>query len=118
MRLILAIIHGEHELEAVSNILIHHSISRVMVLEGTGIGRDSTLKLRSQPSFGFEIWRHLQSERQNAWVLLSVIDENIDFIELVKEVEEITGELSKPHTSIICTIPISYAESLLPFAQK
>ncbi len=114
MHLILGIFHSEQELEASIGILMMHSISRVMVFEGTGIGRDTTLNLRVEPSFSLKIWRHLQSKRQAAWVAISVIDE-ISTFDLVKEkIEQITGSLDAPRSGILSVIAVEFAESLLP----
>jgi hypothetical protein len=114
MHLVITIIHSEHMLEGIAGVLTQHSVSRVMVFDGSGFGRDTTLKLHSSPSFGFEIWHHLQSERQNAWVVLSIIADLSEFDLLTTEVERITGNLNNPHTGIICAIPINFTESLLP----
>ncbi|MCD6118362.1 hypothetical protein J7K50_00795 [bacterium] len=107
MYLLLVILHGQDEWEEAVGVLIKRSLSRVVVLEGSGMGRTTTRNLALRPSFSREIWKHMQTERQRAWVGLSIVKDLETADEIIEEIEEITGDLTNPRTGIICVIPVA-----------
>jgi hypothetical protein len=80
--------------------------NRVIVFEGCGFGRTTALKMHQHESFGFEIWRHIESARQKAFVAF-VLVKDMDTVEwIIAEIDRIAGGLEKPGTGIVCVLNV------------
>ena len=105
VQLLFVVLNKPELLDELFSMFISIGISRATCLESVGMGRSiSETDVISVPLFA-TLRKHLnESKPYNNTIFTLVPDERID--EVIDSIQKITGDMSKPGTGIIFTVPV------------
>lgn len=110
MKLLIFILNNNDILEKLLKAISSAGIRGGTTIESKGMGRQLS-KTDDSPLFG-SIRKFFNPDRENNTTLLFALNEEQVKI-VVKIINEIVGDLSKPNTGILFVLPIEYVEGLV-----
>jgi len=110
MKLLVFILNNEEYLEEVLSAYVEAGISGATLLDSEGMGRFLAYEV---PLFaGFR--EFMKGNKPYNKTIISVVRNEEVIRDVKKLIDEITGGLDKPGTGIMFTVPVDWAEGLMP----
>ena len=105
MQLLFFVLNRSEMLDDILTSFADHDIHGATILDSKGM-----VHLLASPFFG-AMRAFLKPERENSNLIIAAV--NDDHVEnAVKAIEDVIGDLSKPDTGVVFTVPISYVKGL------
>ena len=110
MKLLVFILNNEEHLDEVLAAWVEAGIGGATVLDSEGMGRFLTYEI---PLF-VDFQEFMKGNKPYNKTILSVVHNEALIPRLEKMIEQICGDLSRPGTGILFTVPVDYCKGLVP----
>jgi nitrogen regulatory protein PII len=108
MKLLIFVLNKEELLEDVLEAFIEAQIPGATILDSEGMGRFLTYEI---PLFA-DFKSYMKGNKPYNKTIFSLVDKDEKIKTLEGLIEKICGDLSKPGTGILFTLPVDYAKGL------
>lgn len=111
MQLLILILKNENIVEELLHVLAENKISGCTILDGHGMG-EALADMDDLPMFGTLRAMMATNHKQPSKVMLMAAkDEQI--IQITNIIKSVVGDLSKPNTGILLSVPVYYCEGMI-----
>jgi len=110
MKLLILVLNKVERLDSFLNSLIEHRITGATIINSTGMVKELSKKSNDYPIFS-SIRMYLDfSHQESKTIFMALKDEQVETVR--KIVREVIGDLSKPDTAVLFTLPLFSAEGV------
>lgn len=112
MQLLILILKNEEIVEKLLHVLAENEISGCTILEGHGMGEAIASSMDDLPMFGALRAMMSTNNKQPSKVLLMAVKDD-EIVHVTSVIKSVVGDLSKPNTGILLSVPVFYCEGLV-----
>jgi len=110
MQLLLIVLNKVEKLDRLLEKLMENGITGATILSSTGMARELAKHGEDYPIFGTLRFLINPDRKESKTIFMVLKDEQVDVVK--KVVREVIGDLSKPDTAILFTLPVLSAEGV------
>lgn len=110
MQLFLIVLNKVEKLDDLLENLMQHGFSGATILNSTGMIRELAKNIEDYPIFGSLRFLVDTDRKESKTIFMAIKNEQVE--EVKKIIRSVIGDLSKPDTAILITLPILSAEGI------
>jgi nitrogen regulatory protein PII len=110
MKLVLIVLNKVDKLDDFLEGLIEHGISGATIIDSTGLVKELARKSNDFPIFASIRFRLELDDRESKTIFMVLNDEQVETVRRI--IREVVGDLSKPDTAVLFTLPVLTAEGV------